>query len=227
MSGPANLPPQLESKLTDFRRRVWTIKLAEGLLASIFGLALSYLLVLALDRLIETPQWTRVALLVLGAAVPGLGLPLKWHRWVWRQRRLEDAAKLLRWRFPRLGDQLLGIVELAKDDHGAVGRSERLVAAAMEQADAAVQDQDLSKAVPEARHWHWTWAALAVVAVTVTLVAPLESSALTVKMASSLSDTTLAFVMTTSVLGLSRKPVSTAEIASSTSNPSTSCPKMV
>ena len=87
-----NLPAILEGKLADFRRRVWVVKLAEGLLAALFGIALSYLLVFALDRFFETPGWVRLCLLVAGAATLGLGLPLKWHRWVWRQRRLEDAA---------------------------------------------------------------------------------------------------------------------------------------
>ena len=159
------LPPILEAKLAAFRRRVWIVKLAEGTLAAVFALALSYLLVFALDRVMETPGWVRLLLLLGGALVLGLGLPLKWHRWVWRQRRLEDAARLLRRTFPRLGDQLLGIVELARQDHAAAGRSERLVQAAMAQAADAVKDQDFTHAVPHARHRQWAWAAAGTLAV--------------------------------------------------------------
>jgi len=151
------LPPILEAKLADFRQRVWTVKLLEGVLAAGFGIGLSYLIVFGLDRVMETPSWLRGSLFIAGAAVLGLGLPLKWHAWVWKQRRLEDAARLLRRTFPRLGDQLLGIVELAR--HDEAGRSERLVQAAMEQAAEAVKDKDFSKAVPEARHGQWAWAA--------------------------------------------------------------------
>jgi len=158
-----NLPPVLETKLADFRRRVWVVKLAEGALFAVFGIALSYLVVFVLDRFFETPGWVRLSLLLAGGATLGLGLPLKWHRWVWRQRRLEDAARLLRRTFPRLGDQLLGLVELARMDHAAEGRSERLVQAAMEQAANAIKDQDFSQAVPEARHRQWGWAAASVV----------------------------------------------------------------
>lgn len=157
-----DLPPILEAKLADFRKRVWTVKLAEGLLAACFGLVLSYLGVFVLDRFMETPVSLRAVLLAAGSAVLGLGLPLKWHRWVWRQRRLEDAARLLRRTFPRLGDQLLGIVELAHIDAGAAGRSERLVQAAMSQAADAVKDKDFTNAVPEARHFQWAVAAGAV-----------------------------------------------------------------
>jgi hypothetical protein len=153
------LPVVLESKLADFRKRVWIVKLTEGLLAAAFGILLSYILVFALDRVMETPVWLRAALLIAGAAVLGLGLPLKWHRWVWRQRSLEDAARLLKRTFPRLGDQLLGIVELAHVEAGSAGRSERLVQAAMEQAAEAVKDKDFTHAVPEAKHFQWGWAA--------------------------------------------------------------------
>lgn len=156
------LPPVLESKLADFRRRVWTVKLTEGLLAAAFGLVLSYLLVFVLDRFMETPSWLRLTLLLGGAATLGVGLPWKWHRWVWRQRRLEDAARLLRRTFPRLGDQLLGIVELARVEQGEAGRSERLVQAAMAQAADAVKDKDFTHAVPDARHRQWAYAAIAV-----------------------------------------------------------------
>ncbi|MDB6069970.1 MAG: hypothetical protein JWL81_1141, partial [Verrucomicrobiales bacterium] len=177
MNGSIPLPPVLSAKLSDFRRRVWWVKLTEGVLAAIFGLAVSYLFVLALDRVMETPAWLRGIFLVLGAAVPGIGLPLKWHRWVWRQRRLEDAARLLRWKFPRLGDQLLGIVELAKQESTVSGRSERLVQAAMSQADEAVKDQDFSHAVPHAKHRQWAWAAAGSVALVVTGFAAISDAA--------------------------------------------------
>lgn len=171
------LPPILESKLADFRRRVWVVKLAEGLLAAGFGLALSYVLVFVLDRFFETAGWVRGLLLFAGAAVLGIGLPLKWHRWVWRQRRLEDAARLLRKKHPRLGDQLLGIVELAKMEQGDAGRSERLVRAAMDQAAAAVERQDFSNAVPQAKHRQWGWAAAAVAGLAVIAFAMVNEAA--------------------------------------------------
>ncbi len=168
------LPVILESKLADFRKRVWIVKLTEGLLAAAFGIVFSYILVFALDRVMETPVWLRATLLVAGAAVLGLGLPLKWHRWVWRQRSLEDAARLLKRTFPRLGDQLLGIVELAHVEAGSAGRSERLVQAAMDQAAEAVKDKDFSHAVPEAKHFQWGWAAgvTALLAVTALTLLP-------------------------------------------------------
>src|SRR5271163_1419095 len=156
------LHPILATRLADFRRRVWAVKLAEGLFAAIFSLAISYLLVFALDRVWDTPGWLRLMILLAGAGTLFAGLPMKWHTWVWRQRRLEDAARLLRRTFPQLGDQLLGIVELARMDHAAAGRSERLVQAAIAQAAEAVKDRDFTHAVPDPRHRHWAWAAAGV-----------------------------------------------------------------
>lgn len=171
------LPPILETKLADFRRRVWVVKLAEGLLAALFGIALSYLLVLVLDRFGETPAGVRLALMLGAAAGLGLGVPLKWHRWVWRQRRLEDAARLLRLTFPRLGDQLLGIVELAHHEAATAGQSARLVEAAMAQAAEAVKDQDFTRAVPHARHRQWGWAAAGLLALVVTALIGVNDAA--------------------------------------------------
>ncbi|HSJ01175.1 MAG TPA: hypothetical protein VK956_01925, partial [Verrucomicrobium sp.] len=112
-----------------------------------------------------------------GAATLGIGLPWKWHQWVWRQRRLEDAARLLRRTFPRLGDQLLGIVQLARLDEGEAGRSERLMQAAMAQAAEAVKDRDFTHAVPDARHRQWGYAAVAGVALTVLAFATVSDAA--------------------------------------------------
>lgn len=150
-----SLPPLLAAKLADFRHRVWVVKGIEGVLAGLFGLLVSFSVVFVLDRFVDTPGWLRGTILIGGIASILIGLPLKWYRWVWRQRRLEDAARLLRRTFPRLGDQLLGLVELAKMEAGEGGRSERLVQAAMAQADEAIKDRDFSQAVPMARHKHW------------------------------------------------------------------------
>src|SRR5687768_15511494 len=71
------LPPILETKLADFRRRVWVVKLAEGALGAVFGIALSYLVVFGLDRFMETPAGLRWAILLTLAITLGLTLPLK------------------------------------------------------------------------------------------------------------------------------------------------------
>ena len=80
--------------------------------------------------------------------------PLKCHRWVWGTRRMEQVAILLKHKFPALGDQLLGIVELAHSERN-LGSSTRLAQAAIQQVDDVVRDRDFSDAVPFARHKFW------------------------------------------------------------------------
>ncbi|MFV2067711.1 MAG: hypothetical protein ACC645_12105, partial [Pirellulales bacterium] len=158
LPGTLELPERTSATLEALRRRVWKVKLAEGMLAAAFGLLLSYLLVFLLDRVWDTPAWLRGLLLLAGAAGLGIALPLKWHRWVWRTRRLEQVARLVGHTFPRLGDQLLGVVELAERDTDRQ-RSESLCRAAMRQVDQAISRHDFSRAVPHPRHRRWAWAA--------------------------------------------------------------------
>lgn len=169
------LPPGMRAKLEDFRRRVWIVKVAEGALAALFGILLSYLVVFFLDRVWDTPAALRLLILLVGAAGLGLWFPWKCHRWVWNTRGLEQVARLLRHRFPRLGDQLLGIIELAHSELEQE-RSETLCRAAMRQVDQATHDKDFAAAVPHPRHRQWAWA-VAVPAIVVLLALALVPAA--------------------------------------------------
>ncbi len=153
------LPPRLEEKLGVFRERLWSVKIAEGALAGLVGLCLSYLLVFAIDRIIDTPVWLRTALLVSGFSVPALGLPLLWHRWVWQQRSLRQAASLLKRRYPGLGDELLGIIELAHNHAGS--NSLVLIEAAMRQVDERAGKEDFTQAIPAGGYGKWLFTAVA------------------------------------------------------------------
>ena len=152
------LPDGMLQKLKGFQKRVWIIKLCEGLLAASFGLLVSYLLVFAADRFFETPAWLRTVILLSGAIGAGLWFPLVCHQWIWKSRRLDQVARLLRQRMPRLGDHLLGIIELANQtDHRDC--SEELCKAALRQVDEEIKDKDFTNAVPSPRHRHWAWIA--------------------------------------------------------------------
>ena len=152
------LPPRMKDALEQYQKRVWIIKLAEGTLAAIFGIIISYLVVFGLDRLFDTPTFLRVLILLTGMVGMVLFLPLKYYNWVWRHRSLEGIARLLQHKFPRFGDHVLGIVELASNrtDQSA---SPALVEAAMRQVDAEVAKHNLADAVPNPRHRRWAYAA--------------------------------------------------------------------
>ena len=148
------LPDRMRSKLESFQRRVWMVKLAEGILAAFFGLLVSYLLVFILDRFIDTSAVVRGAILLIGSLGLGLWFPLVCHKWVWKSRRLEQVARLLKYKFPRLGDHMLGIIELVNNPHEH-NRSEQLCRAALAQVDEETKDKNFDNAVPRPKHKRW------------------------------------------------------------------------
>ena len=152
------LPESTQSKLTEFQRQVRRIKIAEGVFAAVFGLLVSWLIVFSSDRFIDTSWLVRAGILVCGSLGFGLFLPLKCHRWVWGTRSMKQVARIVSHQYPALGDQLLGVVELAGGER-ELGSSQRLAVAAIEQVDANVRDRDLADAVPKPRSRHWTIAA--------------------------------------------------------------------
>lgn len=156
------IPPRLQGKLESFQERIWSVKLAEGALAGLIGLGISYLLVFVIDRFVDTSSWIRALILLVGFAVPAVGLPVRWWRWVWQQRSLEQVSRLLRRSHPRLGDELLGIVELAQSNSG--NNSRVLVEAAMKQVDEKVADQSFHDSVPHNRYARWIAATTSVIA---------------------------------------------------------------
>src|SRR5436305_3248728 len=109
------LPKSLEAQLLEFRRRVWTTKSIEAAGGAVFGVMLGYLTVYVLDRTLDTPASLRLAiflLAMLGCAM----LPLYFHRWIWRRRTLDQLARLISHRYPSVGDQMLGVIELVRSD---------------------------------------------------------------------------------------------------------------
>src|SRR5215475_2388754 len=105
------LPQPLEAQLLDFRRRVWTIKSIEATGGAVFGVMLGYLAVYALDRILYTPAVARLVIFV--AAMFGCAiLPVYFHRWIWSRLTLDQLARLISRRYPSVGDQMLGVIEL-------------------------------------------------------------------------------------------------------------------
>ena len=147
------IPEGLRRQLDGFRRRVWTVKGIEAACSAGFGVLACFLALFALDRLGETPTGLRLGLFVGALAACGL-VPLALHKWVWRQRRPDQLARLLSRKLPRIGDQLLGAIELARDD-SEQARSRQLVGAAIGQVAQDSAGRDFLAAVPSPRHKLW------------------------------------------------------------------------
>ena len=160
------IPDRMRSKLEKFQRQIWIVKLAEGICAAAFGLLLSYLVVFALDRFYDTSGPLRLGILLTGSIGLAIWLPWVCHRWIWKSRRLEQVARMLKVNHPRLGDYLLGIIELVHSEDFK-GSSESLCRAALAQADQETADKDFTKDVPHPRHRRWALTAVVPLAIAV------------------------------------------------------------
>ncbi len=170
------LPSSLEAQLLEFRRRVWTIKSIEAAGGAIFGVGVGYLAVYALDRLVDTPAAARLA--IFFAALVGCAIaPLYLHKWLWRQRTLDQLARLISRRYPSIGDQMLGIIELVRSDFEQ-HRSLALCQAAIGQVATDASQRDFSDAVPAPRHRLWIGLATAPVLAAIALLAIYPAAAM-------------------------------------------------
>jgi hypothetical protein len=162
------LPETLQNQLYDFRKLVWTIKMIEAVCGAAAGILVAFLALFALDRLGETPGWARLSLFGL-TVVSCACVPLALHRWVWRNRRLEQLARLLTRKHPLVGDQLLGIIELVRNDFEQA-RSPQLCVAAIRQVAEDAQKRDFRDSVPNPRHRLWVALALIPLAASIALL---------------------------------------------------------
>ena len=159
------VPESLQKQLGQFRQKVWSTKMTEVIAMALSGILIAFCTVFAMDRWIDTPTQVRFAIFFAIIGVWAM-VPWAWHRWVWSHRHLHQLAKLLRKREPSIGDQLLGVIELAESDSEQT-RSRSLCAAAMEQVAEAASRRDLTSASPLSHHRGW----LAVAGVVLLLVA--------------------------------------------------------
>lgn len=132
----------------------------EAFAAGIVGLLLSFLLVYGLDRIWQTPGLVRLAILLAGVSIFTVFAPYWLHRWVWKQRREDQLARLIARRYPGLGDRLLGVIELQNQEGNADTLSPRLREAAMAAVAAETGKRKLDEALPPQWHRRWALAAL-------------------------------------------------------------------
>ncbi len=167
------LPETLQTQLYEFRRLVWSIKMTSKAVCARGGLRrphLHFLVLFVLDRFGETPTWTRVALFVL-MVVSCTVIPVSLHRWVWRNRHLEQLARLLTRKHPHVGDQLLGIIPSSFGTISEQAAPASFCVAAVRQVAEDAQKRDFRDSVPNPRHRLWTALALIPLASALALLA--------------------------------------------------------
>ena len=110
------LPENLERQFSDLRKRLFSLETLFAIGAGVSAILLSLLLVVVSDRLWNTPIWLRTLLFGTGI-LAALAAMLWWLRkWVIQPPDLKALAILVQRKYRRLGDRLLGIVELS-DEH--------------------------------------------------------------------------------------------------------------
>ena len=149
---PTPIPAELSKQLADFQRSLWRIKVTEAVLAGIFGLIISFLIVFALERLFPIPALARLAILIAGTSLAAVFAPYWVRRWVYGHRREEQLARLISRKFPKLGDRLLGIVELQDQQESKEAMSPELRAAAMIHVANQAAKRNMNEALPYSRH---------------------------------------------------------------------------
>tara|TARA_B110000003_G_scaffold84754_1_gene86826 strand:- start:14144 stop:16903 length:2760 start_codon:yes stop_codon:yes gene_type:complete len=149
---PTPIPAELSKQLADFQRSLWRIKVTEAVLAGIFGLIISFLIVFALERLFPIPALARLAILIAGTSLAAIFAPYWVRRWVYGHRREEQLARLISRKFPKLGDRLLGIVELQDQQESKEAMSPELRAAAMIHVANQASKRNMNEALPYSRH---------------------------------------------------------------------------
>src|SRR5579862_2259034 len=108
-----SLPLELRRQFEALERRLWRIDAAVAICGAAGALLLSCGMQFVSDRLWDTPGWLRAFFTLLGFGFLVCFFFGYARRWVWGRRGFESLAALVQKRYRRLGDRLLGIVELA------------------------------------------------------------------------------------------------------------------
>jgi len=142
------LPDALRRQLRGFERRLCRMEAVVGIFGGLCGILLTLGLLFCSDRLWNTPIWLRGSLTAAGGA--GMAaFAFTWvARWWWRRRDTRALARLVQKRYSRMGDRLLGAVELADETATARNMSPALCRAAIRQVAREAAAYDFEEAVP-------------------------------------------------------------------------------
>lgn len=141
------LPENLKRQFTSLERRLWKVETAVAVSSALIGLAASYLILFFSDRLWDTPAWFRLLVFCVGTvgAVFALG---RWLMlWILNRRDWRALSILVQKKFRRLGDRLLGIVELATQTDRPPDFSPELCRAAIRQVAEEAEKYDFRAVV--------------------------------------------------------------------------------
>ncbi|MFP6905707.1 MAG: hypothetical protein VCG02_10845 [Verrucomicrobiota bacterium] len=156
------LPESLLRKLQEFETRLRRMETVVTVCGALFGLLLTYGILFLSDRLWDTPAWLRVVLTLTGTA--GFAwFSYRWlQHWYFKRRDSRDMAKMIQRHYKRLGDRLLGVVELAEGRDRPENVSPALCRAAIKQVAGEAEKYDFEDAVNRSRPRNFSVASAAI-----------------------------------------------------------------
>ena len=168
------LPAALTRQFDLLERRLWRMDALVAVTGGFGALLLSYALLFASDRFWDTPRWLRFGFAVCGWAGFALFAWRYGSRWVWGRRSIRALAVIVQKRYRRLGDRLLGIVELADPAARPSNYSPELCHAAIEQVAGEASTFDFQQAAGERqpRRYLFAFLALGIVVAVAAILAP-------------------------------------------------------
>ena len=137
-----SLPDSLRAQFAALEGALWRAETTHAACGGVAALGASFALLFLCDRVGDTPKALRTGLLLAGVA-GAAWFAVRWCRsWVWQRRDLRALSNVVQHGHRRLGDRLLGIVELAEEKQRPQNMSLALCRAAIRQvsADAAKFD---------------------------------------------------------------------------------------
>ncbi len=141
------LPDSLRAQFAALEGALWRTETRRAVCGGLASLAASFALLFLSDRVGDTPKFLRFALLLAGLA-GAAWFAVKWCRsWIWQRRDLRALSNVVQHGHRRLGDRLLGIVELAEEKVRPQNMSLALCRAAIRQVSAEAAKFDFSEVV--------------------------------------------------------------------------------
>lgn len=164
---PLEISPDLRAQFQRLERRLWWVDSSVAVCGAASSLLVSYLVLFLSDRFWNTAGTLR---LLLSAAGWGGALYFAWgwlKHWIWRPRDLRALANVVQRHYRRLGDRLLGIVELADPRCRPGNVSTELCRAAIRQVSAEALSLDFRQAVATRKPRLYALASLWIVVVVI------------------------------------------------------------
>ena len=141
------LPENLKRQFATLERRLWKVETATAVGVVLIALVASYVVLFLSDRIWDSPSWWRTTVFLLGLATAVFAV-LRWlSAWVLRRRDWRALSILVQRKYRRLGDRLLGIVELADQKEHPLNFSPELYRAAIQQVAEEAEKYDFPGAV--------------------------------------------------------------------------------